>query len=121
MAGAIYMRIPSAVLDLATELERLAGAARHDLEEPGKARLIERIIARIVEAQAEDERILLTEVEAVSYTRGYSAEYLRRTMKNYGARTDPRYRKGELPRHPATQTTRQGRPGGRIKVVMADD
>jgi hypothetical protein len=116
------MKVPSTLQQLVDDLANEADIARIVLEEPAKAKMIERIIARIVEAEVADSTILLTEMQAVAYTRGYSAEYLRRTIRNYGTRADPRYRKGDLPRHPA-RTAVEVKRGctGRIKSISASE
>ena len=93
------MTIPSTVVK---EIQNLRAKA-DDLQE---LRLFEEaqklldIANRFEVAWKLEDDEFLTMDEAVVYSRGYSAAYLRRTLFNYGSKRNPRFRKGDVPRHP---------------------
>ena len=93
------MTIPSTIYKKVQELEARADelqAHRH-VTDALRLRDIAREFRRAWELDEEEH---LTLEEAVVYSRGYSEAYLRRTLANYGSTRSPRYRKGDIPRHP---------------------
>lgn len=113
------LKIPNAYLEYA---DRLTGIARdvvkHLLKDSARAEMLEQIATELRDVN--DDRTLLTEGQAVRYTRGYNAEYLRRTIRNYGTAKEPLYRKGELPRKPLIVNEEQRAKGRRGTVVNFD-
>ena len=63
-----------------------------------RAEMLDQFASNITDLLQADDDLLLDEAHAVAYTRGYTADYLTRTIQNRGTAAEPRYRKGDLPR-----------------------
>lgn len=96
------MEYPAAAGRYAERLRTLAGEVRQLMREPTRADMLERIAADVERTVREDDDLLLSEAQALAYTRGYSADHLARICRNHGTPTERMYRKGDLPRKPAT-------------------
>jgi hypothetical protein len=101
--------IPNAAQSYATKLRELAGQVRHLMKDSQRAEMIEQIARDISDFPTSDEDLLLTEPQAVAYTRGYTAEYLARAVTNRGTVSTRLYRKGDLPRRLVQRPEKQKR------------
>lgn len=93
------MLIPNAIEKQAQELEARAEALRAHRMFDDAARL-QAIATDFRHAARRDAEELLNLEQAAIFSRGYSAAYLRRTLKNWGTKRNPLFRKGDIPRHP---------------------
>jgi hypothetical protein len=93
------MLVPNAYLQFADRLSATArDVVKHLLQQRETAAMLEQIATHLREI--DDEALLLTEAQAVRFSRGYSADYLRRAVRNHGTSREPLYRKADLPRKP---------------------
>lgn len=91
------MQIPSKILDLIADLETRAAMLRRN-HAHDQAKLLLEVAVDLRAAYDAEMSTLLTLDQAVYWSRGYNAKYLGRLLTNYGTRTKPRYRKGDVPR-----------------------
>lgn len=117
------MKYPTAAEDYADRLQRLAGEIRNVLKDDEQAAMLEQVSRDVAATVREDEELLLTERQAVAYTRGYTTDYLRRLVPNRGTANQRLYRKGDLPRKAANGRSCSvvRRENGRIRYGEDDE
>lgn len=113
-------KVPCALQELAERYRERAKVLRELMFHDEAARC-DLTAEEILDAKAKDERIRLTEPQALEYTRGYTSDHLRRSFPDNRDEVDGQryFEKGTLPRKARHEkrTIERTRRGTRVRIA----